>query len=218
MVNPVSDTPQPSSGSPLSQEIKRLFLLFILDDTVYQKIARDHRATLSAGIVVVCAGIIAGLAHGFVNQIRFGSTTTEDMVTTQPLIAIVIAIVLLAGFWLIMSWLYVQVASALFAADSPSRDLTRMLRVIGYSCLFNLLNVIPLFGVLLSVSMQIIGHVIGIREATGLSALKSFLTMAAIYGTILLLWLGWFVISLTLQGTPDEQGMVLWGSCVRAHG
>jgi hypothetical protein len=142
---------------------------------VYKEVAKDKAATQSAAIIVVVVAIVAGVVGGLLGGGR-----------TFIVRALITIVGQLIG-WGLGSWLLAFIAKQFFKGDT---DTGEMLRITGYTSIFNLLAIIPFLGFIGSI-LQIVGNVIGIREAAGFSTQNAILT-AIISGVIV------FIVTLVI--------------------
>lgn len=157
--------------------VGRLIGVITLKRAIYREIAEDPAATLQAGIIVVIVALIVG-AVGYFSQ---NSTSLPGMPATGPSLSR--GIVLAVGeliIWLAGGFVIAQVARYMFRASTNTNE---MLRVFGYTRLFQILFILGVFsGVLAAVVsiaglvLSIIGSVIGIREAGEITTGKAVVT------------------------------------------
>ncbi|MCX7840876.1 MAG: YIP1 family protein, partial [Anaerolineae bacterium] len=94
--------------------------------------------------------------------------------------------------WLIVSAVFAFVANALGGKTNTGE----MLRVFGYTQIFQVLNIIPCLGAIAALVLSIIGAIIGIREAAEFSTGKAVLT--GVIGLVILFIVG-MVVGLILS-------------------
>ena len=164
-----------SSSSSL---INRLQGIVTFKAPVYREVAEDTTATNSALIVVIISVVV--------NIIAGALFARERGIVGALLISVLSAVV----GWLIGSWLTAFVAKTFFQGNTNTGE---MMRVLGHTYIFNILNIIPVIGSFAASILVIIANVIGIREAAGFDTTKAILT-AIIVGVIV------FVIIAVLTG------------------
>jgi hypothetical protein len=150
--------------------VNRLIGIVTLKAPVYKEVAEDQSATSSAAIVVVVAAIV-----GAVGLILGGADAVGSLLTQ-----------ILGGLlgWVVGSWVIALVAKML-GGDTNTGE---MLRVNGYVRVFGVVGIlafIPAVGGVISLVvavLNLIGSLIGIREAAGFSTGKAI--VAAIIAAI----------------------------------
>ena len=157
--------------------VSRLSGIVTFKAPVYKEVAEDKTATQSAAIIVVAVAVIAGIVGGLLGGGR--------SFVVRALITLVSQLV----GWGLGSWLLAFVAKQFFKGDT---DTGEMLRVTGFTSIFNLIAIIPVLGIIGSI-LQIVANVIGIREAAGFSTQNAILT-AIIAGVIV------FIVTLIIGG------------------
>jgi hypothetical protein len=178
-----SSTPQKSgseahkSGKTKTDIIGRLIGVVTLNRHIYREIAEDPAATMQAGIIVVIVAVLVG-AVGYFAQ---ANTSLPGLPATTPSLgrAIALAIGELV-IWLAGGFVIAQVARYMFQASTNTSE---MLRVFGFTRIFQLLFILGVFGgpiiAIFSIAglvLSIIGSIIGIREAGEISTGKAVVT------------------------------------------
>lgn len=177
-------------GQKNIMEMDRIIGIVTFKSETYREVAEDTTATTKAGIIVAIVAIITGISSGVMTAFRL-DTETFIMIIMAIFIPIVQIVASLLG-WLLGGWLNATVATKLFNGDT---DTGEMLRVFGYSRIFQLLAAIPIVGIVGAI-LSVIGNVIGIREAAEFSTGKAVGT-AIISGLIVFLVVGAIVGSIT---------------------
>lgn len=166
--------------------MNRLLGVITLKAPVYKEIAEDQNATTTAAIIVVVmaifGGILAALAMSLV-----GAGLPADAPAGSPTGMAISTIINTIISWLIGSTVFAFVANAL----GGRTNIGEMLRVFGYTQIFQVLNIIPCLGTIAALVLSVIGAIIGIREASGFSTGKAVLT--GIIGLVIL-----FIISMVV--------------------
>jgi len=186
--------------------MNRIMGVLTLKAPVYREIADDPSATNQALIIVIIVALIAGVS-GFVAAsvansalAQLGAQAGGVTVPTisppgQGLSGILSALV----GWVVGAFALDFTARQFFKGRSTFQQ---MLRVTGYTSVFGIvgsvLALIPCVGALaalIAVVLQVIGNIIGIREAAGLDNTKAILTaiiagvlvfiVAAVIGVVL---------------------------------
>jgi hypothetical protein len=169
----------------------RIMGVITLKAPVYKDIASDPNATPQARNVVIIVAILSAIFGGAVPVIQ-GSGLIAGIVGAL----LALAFVLIA--WYVNAWALAFVAKSFFKGQTETQN---MLRVTGFTSVFQVvtyvLRIIPCLGFVGTI-LQIIGNIIGIREAGGLTTMKAVLTaiiagvlvaiIYAIFGTIALLF------------------------------
>jgi hypothetical protein len=160
--------------------MQRIMGVITLKAPVYKDIASDPKATPQARNVVIIVAILAAIFNGATGVI-FGNGLIAGIV----LAVIALASVLIS--WFIGAWALAFVAKTFFKGQTETQN---MLRVTGFTTVFQVvtyvLGIIPCvgaIGALIGSILQIIGNIIGIREAGGLDTTKAILT-AIIAGVV----------------------------------
>lgn len=175
-------------------DMNRIMGVITLKAPVYRQIAEDAAATQPAGIIVAIVALIAGFSNGlFSSQANFVSA----------IIAAIVYVVLALIGWFVGSWLLAFV-SKWFGGKTNTQE---MLRVTGFVYVFNIVSAILLVAAFLPVLaclafpiiivvaiLQVIGFVIGVREAAEVSTGKAVLTA-------IVAWVIIFVITSVIGGT-----------------
>lgn len=153
--------------------MQRIMGVITLKAPVYKDIASDPNATPQARNVVIIVAILAAIFNG-ATGIIFGNGFLSGIV----LAVIALASVLIS--WFIGAWALAFVAKTFFKGQTETQN---MLRVTGFTSVFQVvtyvLGIIPCvgaIGALIGSILQIIGNIIGIREAGGLDTTKAILT------------------------------------------
>ena len=151
--------------------VSRLMGIITFKTPVYKEVAEDRTATSMAAIIVVVVAVLVGLISGLFSSGRGLVYTLVYTVAVQ-----------LIG-WAIGSWLLAFIAKQFFHGDT---DTGEMLRVTGYTSIFQILGVIPFLGIIGSI-LQAVANVIGIREAAGFDTTKAILTVVIEWVIILVI-------------------------------
>ena len=141
--------------------VNRLIGIVTFKAPVYKEVAEDKTATSMAAIIVVVVAVLVGLISGLLNSGRGIGYTLIYTIAAQ-----------LIG-WAIGSWLLAFIAKQFFHGDT---DVNEMLRVTGYTSIFQILGIIPILGIVGSL-LQAVANVIGIREAASFDTTKAILTV-----------------------------------------
>jgi hypothetical protein len=160
--------------------MERIMGVITLKAPVYKNIASDPAATPQARNVVIIVAILAAVFNG-ATGIIFGNGLLSGIVLA------IIGLVSVLISWFVGAWALAFVAKTFFKANTETPN---MLRVTGFTSVFQVvtyvLGLIPCIGALAALIgsiMQIIGNIIGVREASGLDTTKAILT-AIIAGVV----------------------------------
>jgi len=166
----------------------RIMGVFTLKAPVYKEIAEDQNATTTAAIIVVVMAIFGGILGAIAVTLAGSSLPPEQVAQIGSPVRIAVSTIIntIIG-WLVGSAVFGFVANA-FGGKTNTGE---MLRVFGYTQVFQVLNIIPCLGALAGLILSVIGAIIGIREAAGFSTGKAVLT--GIVGLIVL-----FIISMVI--------------------
>jgi hypothetical protein len=162
---------------PTDSLVNRLVGIITFKTPVYKEVAEDKTATSMAAIVVIVVAVLVGLFSGLISN------------SHGVLYSLVYAVVTQLIGWVIGSWLLAFIAKQLFHGDT---DMNEMLRVTGYTSVFQILGIIPVVGIIGSL-LQAAANVIGIREAASFDTTKAILT-------VIIEWVIVLVISLIIAG------------------
>lgn len=164
----------------------RILGVLTLKAPVYKQIAEDKNATTTAAIIVVVMALISGVVGAILLGVLSSALPPEQVAQAgSPLRVAISNIVNAIIGWLIGSWVIAFVAKTFFGGKT---DTGEMLRVFGYTQIFQIFGIIPCLGTLVALVLSLIGAVIGIREAAEFSTNKAILT--AIVAFIVLLIVG----------------------------
>jgi len=158
----------------------RIIGVLTLKSPVYREIAHNTSLTGSAGIIVAVVAVLVGLSAGFFQGLASGAGTGQAVMLAVA--AAVIQIIAALIGWLAGSALTAFVAKSFFGGQT---DTGEMMRIYGYTNIFNILGVIPVVGIIGGI-LAVIANVIGIREAAEFTTGKAVAT-AIIAGIIMIL-------------------------------
>jgi hypothetical protein len=167
----------------------RIMGVLTLKAPVYKQIAEDENATTTATIIVVVMAIFAGVFSAVILGL-FGSSLPPEQAAQMgtPLGTAIRTIINAIIGWLIGSWVIAFVAKTFFGGKT---NFGEMLRVFGYTQIFQVFAIVPCLGSLVALILSLIGAVIGIREASEFSTGKAVMT--GIVAFVILLIVGMFV-------------------------
>jgi hypothetical protein len=152
--------------------VNRLLGVITLKAPVYREIAEDKNATGQAAAIVIIMALITGIV-GAALLAAFGSALPVGTPTASPVGAAVRTIIIAIVGWLVGGWVLAFVAKTFFGGKT---DTGEMLRVYGFTQIFQILAIIPCIGWLIALVLSLIGAVIGIREAAAFDTTKAILT------------------------------------------
>lgn len=190
-----------------SNVFERLLGVITLKAPIYREIAEDHSATLQAAIIVVLVALIVGVITALgASNATLASVTNAAGVASQPPVrspiggAIVMVIEELL-IWIVGSFFIAGVARGYFHG---STDTGEILRIFGYTRIFQILLILGVFGgavaaivSILGMALSIIGTVIGVREAASFDTGKA--VISAVFAIILVSVLVAFVATFVLN-------------------
>jgi hypothetical protein len=160
--------------------MERIMGVITLKAPVYKNIADDPSATPQARNVVIIVAILAAVFNGATGVLFSGGLLPGIVLAVVGLISVLIS-------WFVGAWALAFVAKTFFKASTETPN---MLRVTGFTTVFQVvtyvLGIIPCVGALAALVgsvLQIIGNIIGVREASGLDTTKAILT-AIIAGVV----------------------------------
>jgi hypothetical protein len=151
--------------------VNRLVGIVTFKTPVYKEVAEDKTATSMAAIIVIVVAVLVGLISGLIGS---GRSLIYTLIYT-------VAVQLIA--WGVGSWLLAFIAKQLFHGDT---DTGEMLRVTGYTSIFQILGIIPVLGIIGSI-LQAVANIIGIREAASFDTTKAILTVVIEWAIILII-------------------------------
>lgn len=152
----------------------RIMGVLTLKAPVYKQIAEDENATTTAAIIVVVMAIFAGVVGAVLLGVVGSSLPPEQMAQAgTPLGTAIKTIINAIVGWLIGSWVIAFVAKTFFGGKT---NFGEMLRVFGYTQIFQVFAIVPCLGTLVALILSLIGAVIGIREASEFSTGKAVMT------------------------------------------
>jgi len=151
----------------------RILGVLTLKAPVYKQIAEDTSATMTAGIIVVVMAILGGILGALMVGLVGSSLPPEQLAQAGSPVKIAISTIIntIIG-WLIGSAVFGFIANA-FGGKTNTGE---MLRVFGFTQIFQILNIIPCLGSIAALILSVIGAIIGIREAAEFSTSKAVLT------------------------------------------
>ena len=158
--------------------MNRLMGIITFKSPVYKEVAEDRTATSTAAIIVIAVAVLVGIIAGAIGGT--GRTLISNLVYT-----VVVQLI----SWAIGSWLLAFIAKQFFHGDT---DTGEMLRVTGYTSIFQILGIIPVLGIIGGL-LQAVANIIGIREAAGFDTTKAILT-------VVIEWVIIFIITLVIAG------------------
>jgi hypothetical protein len=161
--------------------VDRAIGVLTLKDPVYEEIEHDQNATTQAAIVVVVAGLAAGI--GSINDHWYS-------ILVSPVGALIA--------WAVGSYFIYMVGTRLLPSATTEADLGQVLRLIGFAAVPNVLNVlgfVPVLGWILGVIAAILGIIITVKavmHALEMSVGRAIVTaiVAGIVEGIVLLIIG----------------------------
>lgn len=154
--------------------LNRLIGVLTLKAPVYKEIAEDKSATITAAIIVVVMALITGILGALIlamvgSAVPAGATT----VSTNPVIYTIRTVITAIISWLIGGWVIAFVSKTFFGGKT---DTGEMLRVFGFTQIFQIIGIVPCLGTIVALVLSLIAAVIGIREASEFDTTKAILT------------------------------------------
>lgn len=163
--------------------MERILGVITFKAPVYKEIAEDQNATTTAAIIVVAMAIFGGVLAALALSLASAGLPAGVSAGSPIRVAISTVINTIIG-WLIGSAVFAFVANALGGRTNTGE----MLRVFGYTQIFQVLNIIPCLGAIAALVLSVIGAIIGIREAGEFSTGKAVVT--GIIGIVILFIVG----------------------------
>ncbi len=157
--------------------VDRLIGIITLKPPVYREVAHDENATTQAAIIVIVMAIFSGVVGGLVLSAVGSSLPPEAQAqagaAANPVAFAIRTIITAIISWLIGAWVIAFVAKTFFGGQTNTGE---MLRVFGFTQIFQVIAIIPCIGAIVALVLSIIGAIIGIREASGFDTTKAILT------------------------------------------
>lgn len=167
--------------------MQRVMGVITLKAPVYKNIAEDPNALPQARNVVIIVAILAAIFNGAAGVIFNGGLLSGIVLAVIGILSVLIS-------WFVGAWALAFVAKSFFKGQTETAN---MLRVTGFTSVFAIvtyvLGLIPCvgaIGALIGSVLQILGNIIGIREAAGFDTTKAILT-AIIAGVVV-----FFIVSI----------------------
>lgn len=164
-------SPQYVSQTAQSSLMQRLVGVITLKAPIYREIALDDTATTQAAIVhIVLLSITTILAVGL-------NVMIDPAASEFPLWALILVIpgvIILGLIGAMIGSAFLALISRLFKGQAT---IETVYRIVAYTQVFTLLNLIPCIGVLAASILQFTGMVIGLREGARFSTGKAVLTL-----------------------------------------
>lgn len=187
-----STTPTKSSGSRSNKVAKqtsfpeRLLGVITLKPAIYREIAHDHAATLQAAGIVIVVALVVGIINYFASTQLPGLPDAATS-SNKPLARAIVMVIGELLIWGLGAFVIAQIAKNVFQGKT---DTNEMLRVFGFTRIFQILLMLGVFGSAIAavvsiagLALSIIGSVIGIREAAGFTTGKA--AVAGIFAIVL---------------------------------
>lgn len=178
--------------------LDRVMGVVTLKAPTYREIADDKNATMSAGVIVVLVSLIAGFFQGLV---QIDATGVASASVVGGIVTAIVAVIIGLIAWVVSAWVLAFVAKQL----GGKTDTSEMLRVTGYVKVFGLVGILAVLGLagtafacivglvgLIVAILQLIGYLIGVREAAEFSTTNAIITaiIAAIINFIIVVVIG----------------------------
>jgi hypothetical protein len=173
--------------------LDRIMGVITLKPTTYRQIADDQNATGQAAIIVIVVAVITAIVGGVLLSAVGPSLPPGTVPVGSPVGFAIRSIISAIISWLVGAWVFAFVSTTFFGGRTNTGE---MLRVFGFTQVFQLLGIIPCLGAIVGLILSVIGAIIGIREASEFDTTKAVLT--GIVGLIILIIVG-VVIGLILS-------------------
>jgi hypothetical protein len=199
-----------------SSLMDRLVGVITLKAPVYREIADDNTATTQAAVIVVVAALIAGFFSGLVT---LDSTGAVRATVGGAIVSSILRVIFALIGWAFAAWVLAFVARSFFQGRTTTFE---MLRVTGFVQVFTLVSVVsvlalvtPVLGCLVGLIgfvvaiFQIIGYVIGVREAAEFSTTNAIITaiIAAIVQFVIVIIIGGAIATAIIAGLALTGGL-----------
>ncbi len=165
--------------------LDRIMGVITLKPATYREIADDQNATGQAAIIVVVMALISGIVGAAVLAAVGSSLPAGTASAGSPVGFAIRGIINTIIYWLVGSWVFAFVSTTFFGGKTNTSE---MLRVFGFTQVFQILGIVPCLGAIVGLILSVIGGIIGIREASEFDTTKAILT--GVVGFIVLLIVG----------------------------
>ncbi len=156
--------------------LDRIIGVVTLKPATYRQIADDPNQTTPAAIIVVIFAILGGILGAVTTSLITSGVSGAAGVpapVTSPIGTFVSSVINAIIGWLVGGWVFAFVSTTFFGGKTNTGE---MLRVFGFTQVFQILNVIPCIGWIAALVLSVIGAIIGIREASEFDTTKAILT------------------------------------------
>lgn len=162
--------------------LDRLMGVLTLKAPVYKEIAHDKSATTTAAIIVVVVALFSGVVGAVLLSSLSSSLPPGTAGVGNPLVYVIRTVITSLIGWVVGAWVIAFVAKTFFGGKT---DTSEMLRVFGFTQIFQVLSVVPCIGAILGLVLSLVGAVIGIREASEFDTTKAVLTAVVAFIVLL---------------------------------
>ncbi len=156
---------QPAGSSSMMQ---RLMGVITFKAPIYKEIAEDPAAMVPAGIITVAAPLVSGLI---------------GLVVGNSALTLVAEVLSAALGWVVASF----VAGFVAQRQGGKTNTSEMLRVIGHTNIFQILNFVPCVGWIAALVLSAIAVVIAVREAAEFDTTKAVITAVITFLVVFLI-------------------------------
>ncbi len=187
-----------------SSIMERLLGAITLKPEIYREIAHDTKATTQAAIIVVAVALIVGVI-AYIGKVDPSLSGTASSLMgpdkRNPLAKAIVFVIQELLIWFGAAWVIAAVAHGYFKGNTNTGE---MLRVFGYSRIFQILLVLGVFSAVIAQITSIAGFVlsitaavIGIKAATDFSTGKAALIgiFSIVLGAVLVSFFATFVLN-----------------------
>lgn len=155
---------------------QRLLGVIMLRAPIYRELAHDSKGTLQAAIVVVVVALVVGAVNYFAST-QLPGLPDQATAASKPVARSVVMVIQELLLWGAGAFVIAAVAKNMFQGKT---DTGEMLRVFGFTRVFQILLILGVFSSTLAaivsiagLALSIAGSIIGIREATGFTTGKA---------------------------------------------
>ncbi len=149
----------------------RIMGVVTLKAATYREIADDENATGQAVIIVIVMALYSGIVVAA--ALALLSSSLPPGTVGSPLGPGFRNIISTISVWLVGSWVFAFVSTRFYGGKASTGE---MLRVFGFTQVFQVLVVFPLFGAIVRFALIVISAIIGVREAAEIDTAKAVLT------------------------------------------
>ncbi len=165
-----------NKNAPPATFFERLIGVITLRAPAYRELAHATGATMQAALVVIVVALVVGAISYYANT-QLPGLPDQAGASSKPLARSVVMVIQELLLWLAGAFVIAAVAKNMFSGKT---DTGEMLRVFGFTRVFQVLLILGVIAApvaqiasIAGLVLSIIGSIIGIREATGFTTGKA---------------------------------------------